>query len=1268
MNEVVGRVEGDIHIGAMNETGLIVVDERIRPYLDDIAERMWSGHAAVMIGAGFSKNAKPNGTSCPGFPDWPQLGDFFYEKIDGRVPGNKKYLNVLKLADEVQAALGRPALDQLLRATIPDKDYEPSRLHVKLLDLPWTDVFTTNYDTLLERACISVTSQKYDIVVNKEDLVYSERPRIIKLHGSFPSERPFIITEEDYRRYPKDFAPFVNTVQQALLENALCLIGFSGDDPNFLQWIGWIRDNLGKLNSPKIYLVGIFYFTEAQKILFGQKNIVIVDLTDCPGVVDDHYKALDLFIDYLLSKKKKTTLLEWPDKSNLLHPDSKNPDKRAQITELLTAWEAERLSYPGWCILPEDRRRHLWSYTQSWIGFIVSKDTLAAPMDIKFAYELNWRIGKCLLPLFNDHAALIEEILHEYLPFLDIDSINLLPATAKIPELHGMTLEDIRQMWLHLSLSMLCFYREEGFIDKWHTVNETLNRFIQYLSQEQKSFLYYERALFSLFSLDLPEMRKQLMDWPSSESLPYWEAKRAGLLAEIGQIEEAARILEQSLQTIRSKLNLKPVTTDYALVSQEAFIMLLLRYVKNAVELKKGNWPRVEELGKQFRERWNALKQYKCDPWNELELFERCLERPPIEKKAITAKKEFDIGCVTQTRHLAGSDEEATLAFTFLRFCEEAGIPFRIPGMNLGKKSAEGTLSRTSKYSPYWALVTLIRIGDDKVVDYMFNRESIARMDVAFIDNLIHGYMKAVERSQDDIRSGDSFHNDNFGILLARVIPEILSRLCCKCSDQAKYELIDFLLDIYNSDQRVKYLGIRHLTERLIYSFSCHQRFALIPILMKFPILEDLHPIVESEFLNPFHFLQIDKELIDNWSVPNIDDNAIITLLNKANSENPKIRKWSTFTLVRLYELNLLKKAWTAKLGKALWSQIDQYGLPDHTAYYKFAFLGLPHPKNIDPISLFRQFIHDSSFPIQKNNAEKGIPITGGYVPLCNEIVGAGQYIQWTEDEVKNMLLRLVEWWDADKAYLKRDEQRSAFSSIIDEFKSRFSKLVNILVQVIAQNLSQEKESSVRDTIRRLLDEFKDYGITSLQAETAFIHIYPDTATDIIDKIGDALVSSNSEVVVDGLKAILVITRRPELPVNDTDMLNLLSSLGQLVRLRRKTGLPSALNATAALIRERSSLFDRDFEILILKGLKDVAEDTNLMIGSDDLDISSKLEIRQEAAGLAYSLFEHYLKQGKDIPDVIRTWEGICNSEIEFAEIRNQWLIHDHNSTKDHGV
>ena len=69
----------------------------------------------------------------------------------------------------------------------------------KRQELPWRDVFTTNYDTLLERAADKVSKRRYNVVVNQEDLVNSnDAPRILKLHGSFPSQRPFIITEEDY--------------------------------------------------------------------------------------------------------------------------------------------------------------------------------------------------------------------------------------------------------------------------------------------------------------------------------------------------------------------------------------------------------------------------------------------------------------------------------------------------------------------------------------------------------------------------------------------------------------------------------------------------------------------------------------------------------------------------------------------------------------------------------------------------------------------------------------------------------------------------------------------------------------------------------------------------------------------------------------------------------------------------------------------------------------------------------------------------------------
>jgi len=165
-----------------------------------------------------------------------------------------------------------------------------------LLELPWSDIFTTNYDTLLERAARGLLNRKYNVVRTAEEVPGSARPRIIKLHGSFPSNRPFILTEEHFRTYPSSFAPFVNLVQQAMMENVFCLIGFSGDDPNFLQWSGWVRDHLGS-SAPVIYLCGLLDLNSAKRKMLHDRNVIPIDLTPlfsprlarqtcpCPGVV-----------------------------------------------------------------------------------------------------------------------------------------------------------------------------------------------------------------------------------------------------------------------------------------------------------------------------------------------------------------------------------------------------------------------------------------------------------------------------------------------------------------------------------------------------------------------------------------------------------------------------------------------------------------------------------------------------------------------------------------------------------------------------------------------------------------------------------------------------------------------------------------------------------------------------------------------------------------------------------------------------------------------
>ena len=274
------------------------IPDGLLSYLNEIAERLTTGHAAIMVGAGFSRNANRSGSSHTDvsnvsqpmsyidatprlpppsrldFPTWSELGHLFYSKLHPKVRFQAdRPIDLPKLAQEVENTFGRPAVDRILLDAIPDRAAEPSPLHVRLLSLPWSDVFTTNYDTLLERACQLPRSRPYNAVVTQEDLGHLAKPRIVKLHGSFPSIRPFIVTEDDYQRYPATHAIFANTLRQALVETTLCMIGFSGDDPNFLHWVNWIRETLGP-HAPKIYRVDLLSSQDSKERQLDHRNIV----------------------------------------------------------------------------------------------------------------------------------------------------------------------------------------------------------------------------------------------------------------------------------------------------------------------------------------------------------------------------------------------------------------------------------------------------------------------------------------------------------------------------------------------------------------------------------------------------------------------------------------------------------------------------------------------------------------------------------------------------------------------------------------------------------------------------------------------------------------------------------------------------------------------------------------------------------------------------------------------------------------------------------
>ena len=168
--------------------------------------------------------------------------------------------------------------------------------------------------------------------------------------------------------------------------------------------------------------------------------------------------------------------------------------------------------------------------------------------------------------------------------------------------------------------------------------------------------------------------------------------------------------------------------------------------------------------------------------------------------------------------------------------------------------------------------------------------------------------------------------------------------------------LLDWLLEVYRSEHRPNYQGIQYVTTRLLKAVPVTERLAIVPKLLQFPILGELHPLEEREYLNPFDILDLSKALI--LDEVTISDTELDVFFNGASSNRPTVRRWAISTLGTLQRAGLLDRIRSRRFADCLWSRVDEYGLPSDTNYYfRFVFLSFPYPEKVDPVERFMQYV-----------------------------------------------------------------------------------------------------------------------------------------------------------------------------------------------------------------------------------------------------------------------------------------------------------------------
>lgn len=660
-------------------------------HYDAVRRALENGNAAIMVGAGFSRNAE-NGDQ---LATWYEVAQELWRELNPNEGELKEFSTsmVAQLGEQYARVFSKPALEDLLKRLIPDDSVSPGILHKKLLTLQWCEVFTTNYDTLLERASEDIVDHAHYVVTCREDIPQSKilnRRRIVKLHGSFPSQRPFIFTEEDYRRYPDRSAPFVNLVRQSILENIFCLIGFSGDDPNFLHWIGWVRDVLDQHALP-IYLFLGTAPTLGQQKLLEARQVTPVVLPLLEGVEESDYAARYSELIRILKEPIDANQKSWgefyKDVTRPATPSITNDEKFNYVLNCYLGLQEARNSYPGWFVAPGDVRRKFSSSIRDLSWDLHSKElqdyivNTTPYLGVAIMADYAWH-NEILLQCFDDRLANF--------------SIRLLSATEgtsyqksaseqkNLKEFSIKSQSSFNERWKEVAVSLVRWARQELRQDEYENLHKKLlTKFPndQHLNDE----LTHENVLLALYRGDRDVAQSILINWEIKSPDGYMHVRKGMLLGEVGDVSIGLTTSLVGLKKIRK--NQRSRTSSIRYLSQEAWACLAISYLQKSLEWSTKFTENSRKFSSEINpdelnQRLADLASIDHDVVHELQLIMADLSaETPAPSQPVSRTQLFEVGNYSTTRHIGKSNafgKKTDAAFVWLSLSDRVSLVPRV--------------------------------------------------------------------------------------------------------------------------------------------------------------------------------------------------------------------------------------------------------------------------------------------------------------------------------------------------------------------------------------------------------------------------------------------------------------------------------------------------------------------------------------------------------------------------------------------------------------
>ncbi len=1193
-------------------------------YMKEIAKALVDKNASIMVGAGFSKNARYNGSDDNRMLDWNRLADKFYNILyKDNSKYKKEYLNPIALAEEVEIMYGRKKLHDIIRESLPDLEHSPADIHYSILELSWKDIFTTNYDTLLERASKEVINRDYLVINNKEDLVHSAKDsRIIKLHGSFPSNIPFIITEEDYRKYPKNFGPYVNTVQQALIENTFCMIGFSGNDPNFLSWIGWLSDNYSNVIPQQIYLISVGGENEVQKAKLKSKNIMVLDLKKMWPNLNYENRIMSFLsnINSILEKEKDK--IQWININDLKELDKISNDNNinkldGETLRKYTGFIKEKIkSYPGWIAMPTKYKN-------------ISAHMLGKMVDILF------RIKR--LDIENSIKI---DFIYEYLKFKDISNRPIFKEEIPIiEEIIKNVAYDERKINL-IKLMLLRSYREFGLREEFDKLIMNIDRNI--LGDYYTNFLRYEECMMELHSLNLLAFSEKVLKWDVDSYDYYWTLIKISLLVKLEDYEICEEIAKNTLYNLR-KIRYKKLDLEFIRnQSIEDCLVKLTNHIKQAINPFYTEESEYEEamiknnlIGENSFEWIKENKTYVSS-------FRFEYRGESIKKTKLL----FDLDSKMKRHSFKSENKVLIESLEYLRFREVTGTPFLI-GNVTSKEGIVELIRRILDYNPSLALITLIKSNENKGLGHIYNRRILNNISMDEADfkckrslDLINDFLL------EEINKNNWFHAKNIYDYTAGLIPEIVSKLITKCSLEIRDEVLDTCLNIYSSDKIKSFKKVNVLIRRLINSYSKSELIERISLFLKFPFINEQR---EREYPDPISYVEVEW----NFKKIKLASDAYKDIISQLFIYEDKYKMENLIRIIIVYFIFEFNESEENKLENLIWSNYDGSNLPEINGINKYILMELPYSEYISLDELKAKLVDEAIEELENECTEgnNGIIISGSNNIAFNmvERVISDSILDVDKLEyVIELLLKLI------LKYKKELESYGLFNifNYKNETRLKIKKCGILIRNILYYYPTVNHTKNTLDNIQQIIKTLSELDIY-IPSLTILYELVVNKNTDIIPIVRETALYNREDEFIDLMFTLSLIISGKNIEIKKDIKINWLKII-----LERICITNDSYQSIKKLTEIVESLSDEDFNIIssyIIILIEKSLGYTKIGEYDSREDVIKKLTYKKEISRFTNMLYKRNLKENERLNKLVMKWKDICENKNEFVEIRKYW-------------